>query len=69
MPIKSQVEGSVYVSVGECACVFQQLKCQIKTNVSHHGVSVVETELASVVTGPLTMVALVEENKVILGDP
>lgn len=46
MPIKSQVEGSVYVSVGECACVFQQLKCQIKTNVSHHGVSVVEIDLA-----------------------
>ena len=32
--------------VCECACVFQQLKCQIKTNVSHHGVSVVEIELA-----------------------
>ena len=28
----------------------------------------VETELASMVTGTLTMVALVEENKVILGD-
>ena len=46
MPIKSQVEGSLCVSVSECACVFQQLKCQIKTNVSHHGVSVVEIELA-----------------------
>lgn len=39
------VEGSVYVSVSECACVFQRLKCQIKTNVSHHGVSLVEMEL------------------------
>lgn len=29
----------------ECVCVFQRLKCQIKTNVSHHGVSVVEMEL------------------------
>ena len=28
----------------------------------------VETELALMVTGTLTMVALVEENKVILGD-
>ena len=46
MPIKSQVEGSVCVSVSECACVFQQLKCQIKTNVSHHVVSVVVIVLA-----------------------
>lgn len=33
------------MSVSECACVFQRLKCQIKTNVSHHGVSLVEMEL------------------------
>lgn len=45
MPIKSRVEGSVSVSVSERVYVFQQLKCQIKTNVSHHGVSVVEIEL------------------------
>lgn len=45
MPIKFQVEDSVCVSVSECVCVFQRLKCQIKTNVSHHGVSVVEMEL------------------------